>query len=238
MIDVPQFFTYTQEDKENLKKRDATFAQYIDAIGDVKVQVRPDLFSALVHSIIGQQISIKAHATIWDRFVAKVNDLHKENASSKQVGKSNSCKADALQDQSLTDFITAENIILMSEKEIQSCGMTYKKAENILDLSRKIHTQVFNLENIKSMNDKEIIKELCTLKGVGKWTAEMMMLFSMQRPNILSLGDLAIQKGLCIVFDKEKLTKEEGLFYQEKFSPYGSLASLFLWKVVGLGLKI
>lgn len=254
---MPHYFTYTQKDKKNLKKCDPIFAKYIDRIGDIEIQVRPDLFIALVHSIIGQQISVKAHATIWNRFVNQVFVQHEiQHGSTTQkissleeipiinIPTNNLATHNFLQDtedfskEKMKNLIIPKNIANMSEEKIQNCGMSFKKAQNIIDFAKKVHMKEFNLEELKNLNDKEVIQALCTLKGVGQWTAEMMMLFSMQRPNILSLGDLAIQKALCRVFAKEKLTKEDGRLYQEKFSPYGSLASLYLWQVIVQDIKI
>lgn len=111
--------------------------------------------------------------------------------------------------------------------------MTFRKAEYITDFAEKVHTGVFDLEGIWQKSDEEAIRELSSLKGIGVWTAEMILLFCMQRPDVLSYDDLAIQRGLRMVYHHRKI--DRGLFekYRRRFSPYGSVASLYLWAVSG-----
>ena len=107
------------------------------------------------------------------------------------------------------------------------------KAEYITDFAKKVHTGAFDLEGIWQKSDEEAIRELSSLKGIGVWTAEMILLFCMQRQDVLSCDDLAIQRGLRMVYHHRKI--DRGLFekYRRRFSPYGSVASLYLWAVSG-----
>lgn len=131
----------------------------------VKRRVIPDLFAALVHSIVGQQISTRAHETIWQK--------------------------------SLTHFgtITPAAIASIPREELQRFGITFRKADYIQSAARKIISGEFDIKELHGMADAEVCNRLSALDGIGIWTAEMMMLHSLQRPDILSFGDLAMQRG-------------------------------------------
>ena len=137
--------------------------------------VDTDLFSSVVHHIIGQQISTKAQATIWQRM------------------------QDAL------GTVTADSITAAGVPLLQSLGMTFRKAEYITDFAEKIRSGAFNLESVKHMSDADAIRALSSLKGIGVWTAEMILLFCLQRPNVFSYDDLAIQRGLRMVYHHRKI---------------------------------
>ena len=192
-----------------LKQKDKKLAKVIEQVGKINRSVLPDLFIAIIHSIVGQQISTKAQKTIWERFENKVHEISQDSE------------------------ICPKNVCMLSEENVQSCGMSMRKANYILDFSQKVHNKHFDIHALQNMSDEEVIKKLCMLKGIGEWTAEMMMLFSMQRPNILSFGDLAILRGLRMLYQKKEITKNDFKQYKEKFSPYGSTASLYLWEIAG-----
>lgn len=162
-----------------------------------------DLFSSVVHHIIGQQISTKAQATIWQRM------------------------QDALGE------VNAETIVSAGVPRLQGLGMTFRKAEYITDFAEKVHTGAFDLDAVEHMSDEDAIRELCSLKGIGVWTAEMILLFCMQRPDIFSFDDLAIQRGLRIVYHHRSIDRRLFEKYRRRFHPYCSVASLYLWAVAG-----
>lgn len=200
---MENFFQYGETEIAYLKQADKRLAEIIDRIGKVERRVIPDLFAALVHSIVGQQISTKAHETIWGRI---------ENA----LGK-----------------VTPEAIDRLSMEELQGFGITFKKAAYIRNATRKVMDGTFDIQALYTMDDNEVCTRLSELDGIGVWSAEMLMLFSMQRPNILSFGDLAIQRGLRMVYHHRKITRELFEKYRRRFSPYNSVASLYLWAVAG-----
>ena len=200
---MENFFQYGETEIAYLKQADKRLAEVIDRIGKVERRVIPDLFAALVHSIVGQQISTKAHETIWGRI---------ENA----LGK-----------------VTPEAIDRLSVEELQGFGITFKKAAYIRNATRKVMDGTFDIQALYTMDDNEVCTRLSELDGIGVWSAEMLMLFSMQRPNILSFGDLAIQRGLRMVYHHRKITRELFEKYRRRFSPYNSVASLYLWAVAG-----
>lgn len=197
------YFQYGEEEIAYLKAKDKALAEVIDAVGYVKREVDPDLFPAVVHQIAGQQISSKALATIWARMQTQLGD------------------------------ITPEAISAMEIEKLQQCGISFRKASYVKDFAEKVACGEFDLDAVAHMPDEEAIAALSSLKGVGTWTAEMLLIFCLQRPNILSFGDLAIQRGLRMLYHHRKITPQLFAKYKRRFSPYGSVASLYLWEVSG-----
>ena len=111
--------------------------------------------------------------------------------------------------------------------------MTFRKAEYITDFAEKVHTGAFDLDAVAHMCDEDAIRALSSLKGIGVWTAEMILLFCLQRPNIFSYDDLAIQRGLRMVYHHRAIDRKLFQKYRRRFSPYCSVASLYLWAVSG-----
>ena len=197
------FFAYGKEETEYLKKKDARLAEVIDRIGHIDRPVDVNLFSSVVHHIIGQQISTKAQKTIWTR----MNDTLGE--------------------------VTPETIGIVSAEKLQSLGMTFKKAEYIKDFCGKILSGEFDLKAVEKMSDENAVIALSSLKGIGVWTAEMILLFCLQRPNIFSYGDLAILRGIRMVYHHRNIGRKLFEKYRRRFSPYCSVASLYFWAVAG-----
>ena len=129
--------------------------------------------------------------------------------------------------------VSAETILAAGVPELQSLGMTFRKAEYITDFAEKVHTGAFDLDAVAHMRDADAIRALSSLKGIGVWTAEMILLFCLQRPDILSYDDLAIQRGLRMVYHHRAIDRRLFEKYRRRYSPYGSVASLDLWAVSG-----
>ena len=197
------YFKYGEKETQYLKSKDKKLGAVIDEIGHINREVDSDLFSSVVRQIIGQQISTKAHQTIWKR----MND---------ELGE-----------------INADTILNAGVEKIQQFGITFRKADYIIDFAKKIQSGQFDLEAIREKSDEEVITELIALKGIGVWTAEMIMLFCLQRPNVLSFGDLALVKGVRMVYHHKYIDKERFERYRKRFSPYCSVASLYFWEVAG-----
>lgn len=197
------YFIYGSKEVEYLKSKDKVLGELIDQIGHIERETDTDLFSSVVHHIIGQQISTKAQTTIWNRMREKYGEVN------------------------------AETISAADPDELQSLGMTFRKAEYIKDFAEKVHSGAFDLEEISEMSDEDAIKALASLKGIGVWTAEMILLFCLQRPDIFSYDDLAIQRGLRMVYHHRKIDRKLFEKYRRRFSPYCSVASLYLWAVAG-----
>lgn len=197
------FFRYGEKEVTYLKQKDKRLAEVIDKIGKIEREVDTDLFSSVVHHIIGQQISTKAQATIWQRM------------------------------QDNLGIVNADTILAAGIDKLQSFGMTFKKAEYITNFSIKVQSGAFDLEGIWDKSDNEVIAELSALKGIGVWTAEMILLFCMQRPNVFSYGDLAILRGMRMVYHHRKIDRKLFEEYRRRLSPYCSVASLYFWAVAG-----
>lgn len=203
MYNQCMYFQYGEVETEFLKAKDVRMCQVIETIGPIERVVDTDLFSSVVHHIIGQQISTKAQATIWARMQEQLGVVNAETISAADTG------------------------------QLQALGMTFRKAEYIKDFAEKVRTGAFDLQRIAELPDDEAIQELASLKGIGVWTAEMILLFCLQRPNIFSYDDLAIQRGLRMVYHHRKIDRKLFEKYRRRFSPYCSVASLYLWAVAG-----
>ena len=197
------YFKYDEKSIEYLTKKDPVLGRAIERIGKIERPVQTDLYESLVNSIVGQQISTAAHRTIWKR---------------------------------ITDFyglVTPEKICATSIEDFQKFGVSFRKAEYILDNSRKILSGEFNIHSLNDQSDDQVVKKLSELKGIGGWTAEMLMIFCMQRQDILSYGDLAILRGMRLLYRHRKIDRILFEKYRRRYSPYGSVASLYLWSVAG-----
>ncbi|GHT37639.1 3-methyladenine DNA glycosylase [Bacteroidia bacterium] len=197
------FFEYGEKEMAYLKNKDKILGEAIDKIGQIKRPVDEDLFSSVIHHIVGQQISTAAQKTIWKR----INDT--------------------------VEKITINTIGNLSIDEIQSFGMTFRKAEYIKDFTDKVKQGEFVLDDIPNKSDNEIVGQLSGIKGIGVWTAEMIMIFCLQRSNIFSYNDLAIHRGLCMLYHHKNIDKDKFERYRLLFSPYCTVASLYLWEIAG-----
>ena len=196
-----QYFQYGSKETEYLTKKDKRLGEAIRQLGFVGRPVNPNLFQNLIYQIVGQQISTKANQTIWERMVAGMGD------------------------------ITPEKIHGLSAEKIQKYGISFRKAEYIKGIGEKIFSGEFDLEALNKMDDDEVCRQLSVLPGIGKWTAEMLMLHSMQRSNILSYDDLAIVRGMRMLYRHRKIDRKLFECYRRRYSPYGSVASIYLWAI-------
>lgn len=111
--------------------------------------------------------------------------------------------------------------------------MTFKKTEYILDFCQQVHSGAFDIDAVEAMTDEEAIEALSALKGIGVWTAEMILTFCLMRPDVVSYGDLAIQRGMRMLYRHRKIDREKFNRYRRRYSPYGTVASLYLWAIAG-----
>lgn len=201
--DNPPCFRYGQTELDHLRARDPRLAAAIDRIGLVRREVQPDLFHALVHSIIGQQISTKAQTTIWGKMQTRFPGVR-------------------------PDVIAACTL-----EELQRIGITFRKAGYMQDIARSIVEGRTDLHALAQLDDDALCHALSQFRGIGVWTAEMLMLFSLQRPDIVSYGDLAILRGMRMLYRHRAITPQLFARYRRRYSPYGSTASLYLWAIAG-----
>ncbi|PIE74880.1 MAG: DNA-3-methyladenine glycosidase [Deltaproteobacteria bacterium] len=198
-----KYFKYGQKELNHLKSKDKKLAEIIDKIGMIEREVIPDLFEGLIHTIIGQQISTKAAASIWKKMKSSIPDL------------------------------TPEIIAEYKPEKLQKIGISFRKVEYMQSACEKILNKSLNLYDLKDMNDKKVCTELTKLRGIGVWSAEMIMIFSMQRQNILSYGDLGIHRGLRMLYHHRSINTAHFKKYWCRYSPYSSVASLYLWEIAG-----
>ena len=195
------YYKYGQKEIDYLKSRDRKLGQVIDELGFIKREVNPDVFDSLVTSIIGQQISTKAAVTVTDRLKEMVGE------------------------------ISAETLYNTRVEDIQECGMTMRKAGYIKGIAEAAIEDKLDFDGLHRLSDEEIVKELVKLKGVGEWTAEMMLIHTFQRPDVLSYKDLGIRRGIERLYGLEEVRKEEFEECRERYSPFGTVTSVYLWEV-------
>ena len=201
------YFPYGETETAYLKSRDKKLGAVIEQLGHIDRTVDTDLFSSVVHHIIGQQISTKAQQTIWNRIQQELGE------------------------------VSAGSLLAAGRERLQSFGMTFRKADYILDFARKVDCGEFDLDAVAEKSDAEAIAALSSLKGIGVWTAEMILLFCLQRPDIFSFGDLAILRGMRMVYRHKEIDRKRVEMYRRRFSPYCSVASLYFWAVAGGALE-
>jgi DNA-3-methyladenine glycosylase II len=196
-----EVFRYGTKEIEYLKARDEKLGRAIERVGMIEREVIPDLFSALVSCIVSQQISAKAADTVWSRLQERLGEITPQSVS----------------------FATVESI--------QQCGTSTRKAGYIKGIGDWASQDTGAIEELQNLPDDEVIRRLSALKGVGVWTAEMILIFSMRRPDVVSWGDLAIRRGMMNLYGLEELTRTQFDEYQNRYSPCGSVASLYLWEL-------
>lgn len=195
-------FNYGQTEIDYLKRKDKKLGAVIDRIGLIQREIMPDPFIALISSVVSQQISKKAAETVWNRLSLLIGN------------------------------ITPESIAKMSLSDIKACGMSERKASYIKGIADAALSGTVDFKNLHTLTDEEIIAKLSSLHGVGVWTAEMLLIFSLNRPDVLSYKDLAICRGMMNLYGLKELRKEKFLNYRKRYSPYGSVASLYLWAMI------
>ncbi|RUS45798.1 DNA-3-methyladenine glycosylase [Cohnella sp. AR92] len=201
---MKQRFEYGQTEIDHLTAADPALGAAIRQIGPVEREVIPDVFVSLVDSIVSQLISNKAAEAIWKRLIAHFGEL------------------------------TPETLAAASPEQLRACGTTTKKAEAIVEIARKIVAGELRIDQLQTMSDEEVVTYLMALKGVGRWTAEMVLIFSLARPNVVSWGDVAIRRGVMKLHGLDSLTREQFDELTGLYAPYGTVASLYLWAIAHL----
>lgn len=165
-------------------------------------------FRSLVESIVSQQLSVKASDTIFARFVALF-----------PTGK----------------FPKPEQVLEMPDSKMRRAGLSGSKVKYIKDLARKIHNKEVALHKLKKMSDEEVIEHLIQVKGIGRWTGEMFLMFSLDRPDVFSHGDLGLRNAIQKLYGKKRpLTQKQIEKIVQKWSPHRTTASRYLWRSLEL----
>ncbi|MDR3602142.1 MAG: DNA-3-methyladenine glycosylase [Desulfosporosinus sp.] len=207
-------FEYGQKEIDYLKRKDKKLGEAIDRIGIIQREIIPNPFTALVSSVVSQQISKKAAETVWKRLCILLGDIMPESNGSEEVN---------------LGSIDPKSISQVCLSEIKACGMSERKASYIKGVADAAVLGIVDFKNLHTLKDDEIITQLSSLHGVGVWTAEMLLIFSLNRLNVLSFKDLAICRGMMNLYGLKELPKDEFERYRKRYSPYGSVASLYLW---------
>ena len=186
---------------------DEKLGKLIRYINKTELIIEEDGFKCIVKYIIGQQISDKARETIWQRVCAILKN------------------------------ITPENILAINDNELRKVGLSERKINYIKILASAVISEDINFYYFKELTNEEIIKKLTALKGIGQWTAEMYLIFSLGRENVLSKGDGTIRRTIQWMYDLEKLPSSEILLkYFSSWTQYATIVSSYLWESIELGL--
>lgn len=194
-------FEYGETEINYLKRKCKKLGRAIDRLGFIQRETMLNPFEALIHAIVGQQISTSAVRTIWNRI------------------------------QALVGAITPENLLNCDPAAMQKCGLTNRKVGYISGIARAAHSGEIDFNLLQNLTDDEIIKKLSASAGVGVWTVEMLLIHALCRPDVISYGDLAIRRGMMKLYGLKSLSKVQFDRYRRRYMPYSSVASLYLWVV-------
>jgi DNA-3-methyladenine glycosylase II len=196
---------YWDDACKHLAKRDRVMKKLIPKFGEARLKSRGDAFTTLARSIVGQQISVKAAQSVWDRFAAAVGGM-----------------ATKLQ----PAHVQALEVLQMRE-----AGLSARKVEYMLDLARHFSERKLSIGQWLQMDDEAIISELIAVRGIGRWTAEMFLMFHLLRPNVLPLDDLGLIKGISVnYFSGEPVSRAEARELGEGWAPFRSVATWYIWR--------
>ena len=195
-----------KQSTRKLVSQDPRFRCLVEEFGYPDHTPKDDYFEALIKNIIYQQLSGKAAKTIYCRFINLFSD---------------------------GGFPTASAIVRTSPKTLRSVGLSNQKATYVLDLSQKVNDGILNLDTIGAMADDDVSRELIQVNGIGQWTADMFLIFSLNRGNVFPVGDLGVKKGVAVFEGLTTLPSEKELLtISKKWHPFGSIAAWYMWKIV------
>ena len=178
-------FPYGETEIAYLRARDLKLGAAMERIGPIHREVDPDLFSSVIHHIIGQQVSMAAQRTVWQRLQAAAGTL------------------------------VPETVAAMPAEALQALGMTRRRALYILEFARKVASGDFDLDALAEMEDREVLARLTSLR----------------RPDVVNWGDLAILRGMRMLYRKRSIDQRTFQRLRKRYSPYGTTASLYLWAI-------
>jgi DNA-3-methyladenine glycosylase II len=186
---------------KHLVKKDRVMKRLIPQFGEACLQSRGDAFVTLARSIVGQQISVKAAQTVWDRFVK------------------------------LPRKITPANVLKLKVDDMREAGLSARKVEYLVDLALHFDNGALHVKKWSEMTDDAIIDELVAIRGIGRWTAEMFLIFHLMRPNVLPLDDVGLINGISHnYFSGEAVSRSEAREVAAAWAPYCSVATWYIWR--------
>jgi DNA-3-methyladenine glycosylase II len=196
---------YWDEACHHLAQRDRVMTKLIPRFGEARLRSRGDAFTTLARSIVGQQISVKAAQSVWDRFVLAL-------------------AAD-------TEHLPPERVQAMPVERMRQAGLSARKCEYLLDLARHFSDGSVHAAAWRGMEDEAIVTELVAIRGIGRWTAEMFLIFHLMRPDVLPLDDLGLLRGISLnYFSGEPVSRAEARELGEGWAPFRSVATWYIWR--------
>ena len=192
---------YWEEACKHLVRRDRVMKRLIPQFGDACLESRGDAFVTLARSIVGQQISVKAAQTVWDRFAV------------------------------LPRKITPRNVLKLKVDDMRAAGLSARKIEYLVDLALHFDSGAVHVAGWSDMDDETIISELVAIRGIGRWTAEMFLIFHLMRPDVLPLDDVGLINGISRnYFSGEPVSRSDAREVAVAWSPYRSVATWYIWR--------
>jgi len=189
----------------HLVKRDRVMKKLIPRFSDGQLESRGDAFTTLARSIVGQQISVKAAQAVWDRLIALTS-----GPSSK---------------------LSPKAVLDLDAPQIRAAGLSARKVEYLCDLAEHFRSGAVRPSRWHDMDDEAIIEELVGIRGIGRWTAEMFLIFHLLRPNVLPLDDVGLIKGISVnYFSGEPVSRAEAREVGDAWAPYRSVATWYIWR--------
>jgi len=192
---------YWDRAKRSLARRDPVMAGIMRAHPKIFLVRRGEPFMTLARAIVGQQISVKAAQSVWDRFARCVGE------------------------------VTPQSVLLRERPLLRACGLSDRKTEYIADLAQHFANGSIHVHRWPQMSDEEIIAELVEVRGIGRWTAEMFLIFNLLRPDVYPLDDLGLQKGVRVAYFRgRKVALSTLRRLGERWRPWRSVATWYLWR--------
>ena len=192
---------FYQKAAKYLSGKDKKLAKIIRQTKLVPLELHRNYFRELTESIISQQLSVKAADTILGRFYKLMKSP-----------------------------ITPGRVIKLDQEKIRTAGISYQKISYIKDLAKRFGDGEIEVGRFDKLTDEKIIEELVAVRGIGRWTAEMFLIFGLGRPDVFSYGDLGLRRAIEKLYKMEDLKEIEAIRISEKWKPYRSIASRYLWK--------
>ncbi len=196
---------YWDEACRHLVKRDRVMKKLIPAFGEARLQSRSDAFTTLARSIIGQQISVKTAQAAWEKFATLIG------------GSANRVQPAA--------------VMALPDGALRAAGLSARKVEYLCDLAQNFEAGKVHVRQWAQMDDEAIIDELVAIRGIGRWTAEMFLIFHLMRPNVMPLDDPRLLKGISeSYFSGEPVSRAEAREVGDAWAPYRSVATWYIWR--------
>ena len=190
---------------KHLVKRDRVMKKLIPRFSEGQLESRGDAFTTLARSIVGQQISVKAAQSVWDRLIALTS-----GPSSR---------------------LSPKSVLDLDAPQIRAAGLSARKVEYLCDLAEHFRSGSVSPARWHDMDDEAIIEELVGIRGIGRWTAEMFLIFHLLRPNVLPLDDVGLIKGISVnYFSGEPVSRAEAREVGDAWAPYRSVATWYIWR--------